>query len=357
MLQAVGDGLELVCSFFGELVASTARAQFVRIVKDGAQAREVHRVGKLFEFELVFRRNLVGPACLDPEDVGVAGDMQRRVFERRGVAGELFQRLVEIALLLLVFPGEISLLPDVGPAFAAAGRMSPTGSSSTGVGWPNRRQRSMKCSCAVARSVSATGFHLRMNSCGVIVGKGEARSVRPLSMSWRRRREKGSGSPKKSNAKEVIELCASLQLPCPRTRASRKPPPQPLHAPRFAATARDPRFRRGDILALSCPRQEAVGKLQRVFTRTYFVRFFEPWGRLEAKISRKISLCAIVCKISLSFRTASPSGHPEPRRYPLQPPRFGAAPSLDPRFPGREKSRRKNAFDRADRDFSRFFCS
>jgi hypothetical protein len=48
-----------------------------------------------------------------------------------------------------------------------------------------------------------------------------------------------------------------------------------------------------------------VRKLRRVFTRTYFVRFFEPSDRLEAEKSRIISLCAIVCKISLSFRTAS----------------------------------------------------
>src|SRR6516164_8909948 len=39
--------------------------------------------------------------------------------------------------------------------------------------------------------------------------------------------------------------------------------------------------------------------------RTYFVHFFEPSDRLEAKKSRKISLCAIVCKNSRGFRTAS----------------------------------------------------
>jgi hypothetical protein len=47
-------------------------------------------------------------------------------------------------------------------------------------------------------------------------------------------------------------------------------------------------------------------------TRTYFVRFFEPSDRLEATKSRKISLCAIVCKNSLGFRTAStPKLHPD----------------------------------------------
>ena len=53
--------------------------------------------------------------------MGVAGDVQRRVLQRRGVTGELLQRLVEIAFLLLVFPGEEALLPHVGEAVAAAG--------------------------------------------------------------------------------------------------------------------------------------------------------------------------------------------------------------------------------------------
>ena len=45
-------------------------------------------------------------------------------------------------------------------------------------------------------------------------------------------------------------------------------------------------------------------------TRTYFVHFFEPSDRLEAKKSRKISLCAIVCKNSPGFRTASADSGP-----------------------------------------------
>src|SRR5271168_2364327 len=46
-------------------------------------------------------------------------------------------------------------------------------------------------------------------------------------------------------------------------------------------------------------------KLQSVSTRTYFVRLLEPSDRLGARKSREISLSAIACKISLSFRTAS----------------------------------------------------
>ena len=120
LLERVGDGLELVGGFLGELRARTAGAQFVGIVKDGAKPGEIDRLGQIVEFELVFRRGFVGPARLDAEDVGVAGDMQRRIFERGRIVRQLFERLAEIALLLLVFPGEEALLPDVRPALAAA---------------------------------------------------------------------------------------------------------------------------------------------------------------------------------------------------------------------------------------------
>jgi hypothetical protein len=91
------------------------------IEENGSQAREIDGVRELLELELIFGRRLVGPASLDAKDMRVAGDVQRRIFERRGVAGQLLQRLVEVALLLFVLPGEEILLPDVGPALAAAG--------------------------------------------------------------------------------------------------------------------------------------------------------------------------------------------------------------------------------------------
>ena len=116
---------EIVWNLSAASLVSLARVRPERsssgIVEDGAKTSEVDRLGEVVELELVFRRDFVGPARLDAEDVRVAGDMQRRVFERGGVAGQLFERLVEIALLLLVFPGEKALLPDVRPAFAAAG--------------------------------------------------------------------------------------------------------------------------------------------------------------------------------------------------------------------------------------------
>ena len=47
--------------------------------------------------------------------------MERRIFEGGGVAGQLRQRVIEIAALLLVLEGEKTLLPHVRPAVTAAG--------------------------------------------------------------------------------------------------------------------------------------------------------------------------------------------------------------------------------------------
>ena len=82
---------------------------------------EVLWLGKVVERELVGLRHRIGPCRADDEAVGVAGDLERRIFKGRGVAHELRQRVVEIALLLFVFPSEKAPLPDVGEAFAAAG--------------------------------------------------------------------------------------------------------------------------------------------------------------------------------------------------------------------------------------------
>jgi hypothetical protein len=50
-----------------------------------------------------------------------ADDEQRRIFQGRGVDLELLERLLEVLARTLVFPAEAGALPDVGPAFAAAG--------------------------------------------------------------------------------------------------------------------------------------------------------------------------------------------------------------------------------------------
>ena len=92
----------------------------------------------------------------------------------------------------------------------------------------------MKCSCAVARSVSATGFHLRMKSCGVI-GEASGRwcggparaSIRvpsALASSWpaheyhgerraERLRRRSSGLNRDPVASRSSRLCADRRPP------------------------------------------------------------------------------------------------------------------------------------------------
>jgi hypothetical protein len=142
MLERVRDRLELVGGLAGELRARAPGARLVRVVEDGPKPGEVDRLGQIVELELVSRRNFLGPSRLDAKDVRVAGDMERRVFERRRVARQLFERLAEIALLFLVLSGERALLPDVRPTLPppvfgapfSKVKWSPTGSSSIGVG-------------------------------------------------------------------------------------------------------------------------------------------------------------------------------------------------------------------------------
>ncbi len=77
-------------------------------------------IGEVFELEGIFLRLEIGPGGEDLEADGVADDQQRRVLQRRGVACQLNRRLVEISAALFIFPGEITLFPDVRPAVAAA---------------------------------------------------------------------------------------------------------------------------------------------------------------------------------------------------------------------------------------------
>jgi hypothetical protein len=114
VLERVGDGLELLRRLLGQLVAGAAGAEFLRAPEDGAQAGEIDQVGQVLQLELVFRRRLVGPARLDAEDVGVAGDVQGRVLERRGVAGELLERLVKLIFYSWGMPAISNILISLG---------------------------------------------------------------------------------------------------------------------------------------------------------------------------------------------------------------------------------------------------
>ena len=83
MLQAIGNGLELVGGLLRQLGARLRPSAAFRIVEDRAQDGEIFRLGEIVEVELVVCGDFVGPARFDAKAMRVAGDVQRRVFERR----------------------------------------------------------------------------------------------------------------------------------------------------------------------------------------------------------------------------------------------------------------------------------
>ncbi len=120
-LQAQRDGRKLVRRLPGKAGASLGRPQFLGLVEHGAQDRELLRIGEVIERKFVGFRNGVRPGRPDQNPIGVAGDLKRRIFQRRRVAHELTKGFVEIALLLFVLPREEALLPYVGKTVAASG--------------------------------------------------------------------------------------------------------------------------------------------------------------------------------------------------------------------------------------------
>jgi hypothetical protein len=90
-------------------------------VEDSPENFAFFRQRKIVKFDLVLLEDRIGPRGANDEAIGIADDLKRRIFQRRGVAHQLVHRSIKVALLLFVFPGKEILLPDVGEAFAAAG--------------------------------------------------------------------------------------------------------------------------------------------------------------------------------------------------------------------------------------------
>ena len=111
-----------------------------------------------------------GEVGMDLDGVEVGDDQQGRVFEVVLVAQQLVVGFDQVLVRPLVLPGEVSAVPDIGPAVAAgrfggatfegeevAGRVQVRRAS----GWSRTRQRSRKCCCDAERSVRSTPIHFR----------------------------------------------------------------------------------------------------------------------------------------------------------------------------------------------------
>ena len=66
-------------------------------------------------------RGLGREVRVDFEAVQIGDNQQRRIFQVFAVELKLLVRFEQVAALAFVLPSEVALVPDVGPALAAAG--------------------------------------------------------------------------------------------------------------------------------------------------------------------------------------------------------------------------------------------
>src|SRR5258707_4125917 len=119
-LQPKCDRGKLVGGFLCDGGTRFLRPQLLRIEEDRTKNIEVARLDKLVQRQLGGLRNRVGPRGTDHEAVRIARYLEWRILKRRCISDQLPERVIEIALFLLVFPGEEALLPDIREAVAAA---------------------------------------------------------------------------------------------------------------------------------------------------------------------------------------------------------------------------------------------
>src|SRR6187549_3228332 len=76
---------------------------------------------EVFEREFFLFLNRIGPVGVDAEALGVGNDKQRWIFQRHRIELKLLIGEIEIGAIFLVFPPEMSALPDIGKARAPVG--------------------------------------------------------------------------------------------------------------------------------------------------------------------------------------------------------------------------------------------
>ena len=100
----------------GQRLARARRAQLLGIGERPFQQPQPQRIGQLRQRDFVRLGDRVGPVGADDDPRDVGDDQQRRIAQRPGIEQQLAMRRVQVAALLLVFPGEAVAPPDIGPA-------------------------------------------------------------------------------------------------------------------------------------------------------------------------------------------------------------------------------------------------
>jgi len=118
--ERLGERRELGGGSLGDLFNPRPRFQPLGVDEQGLEDLPVLLLRQVREGEGMNRLGRPGEVGVDLEPVHVGDDEQGRVVERLPVAQELVVGGLQVLVLPLVLPGEVALLPDVGPAFAAA---------------------------------------------------------------------------------------------------------------------------------------------------------------------------------------------------------------------------------------------
>ena len=118
-LQVVRQLTERFGGVLGDHQPGDARPQSLGIAERVLQQFPLRPVREIDELEDVNPLHGAGEVGVNLDPLRVAGDQKRRILQHVRVLFELQIRRVQVLSRPLVFPGERTLLPDVGPAVPA----------------------------------------------------------------------------------------------------------------------------------------------------------------------------------------------------------------------------------------------
>lgn len=121
--EPVGDLSDELGGLGGDGFGGLARAEGFGVGEECAEDVEVLGFGEAGQVESVDALGGAGEVGVDFEAVEVADDQERWVFEVFTVLEQLFVGGGEVFVFAFVFPAEVIVHPDVGPAVAAVGFM------------------------------------------------------------------------------------------------------------------------------------------------------------------------------------------------------------------------------------------
>lgn len=118
--QQIGQPRELAGRLPGDLLRGLRRAQLRGVVEGVVEMPALLGHQQIVQCDRVDALDGVGEVGVNEDAFDIGDDEERRVLQRLAVLEQLLIGAVQVGVLALVLPGEVALLPDVGPALTAA---------------------------------------------------------------------------------------------------------------------------------------------------------------------------------------------------------------------------------------------